>query len=69
MIPEGSQKGLSKEIYIMTIYDDSITNADKNLSKKGPYFEVTKVSAVMERDDAYEIDIGILHKLRMRKQA
>jgi hypothetical protein len=59
MIPEGSQNGLSKEIYIMTIYDDSITNSDKNLSKKGPYFKVSKVSAVMDRDDAYEIDIGI----------
>lgn len=59
MVPEGSQNGLSKEIYVMSIYDDSITNADKNLSKKGPYFKVSKVSTVMERDDAYEIDIGI----------
>lgn len=59
MIPEGSTSGLSKEIYIMTIYDDSITNANKALSKKGPYFEIKKVSTVMDRDDAYEIDIGI----------
>jgi hypothetical protein len=59
MIPEGSTPGLSKEIYIMTIYDDSITNSNKTLSKKGPYFEVKKVSTVMDRDDAYEIDIGI----------
>ena len=59
MIPAGSGPGLSKEIYIMTIYDDSITSSDKMLSKKGPYFKVTKVSTVMERGDAYEIDIGI----------
>ena len=59
MIPEGTQSGLSKEIYVMTIYDDSITSADQAMSKKGPYFKVTKVSTVMDRDDAYEIDIGI----------
>lgn len=59
MIPEGSEQGLSKEIYIMTIYDDSITSAERTLSKKGPYFEVTKVSTIMDRNDAYEIDIGI----------
>lgn len=59
MIPYGSTPGLSKEIYIMTIYDDSITNSDKALSRKGPYFKVTKVSTVMEHGDAYEIDVGI----------
>jgi hypothetical protein len=59
MIPEGSKPGLSKEIYVMTIYDDSITSADHTISKKGPYFKVTKVSTVMDQSDAYEIDIGI----------
>lgn len=59
MIPSGSSNGLSKDIYIMTIYDDSITNADKLKSKKGPYFKVTKVSTTMEHGDAYEIDVGI----------
>jgi hypothetical protein len=59
MIPQGSAPGLSKEIYIMTIYDDSITSAERSMSKKGPYFKVTKVSTVMDREDAYEIDIGI----------
>jgi hypothetical protein len=59
MIPEGSAPGLSKEIYILTIHDDSITSADRSMSKKGPYFEVKKVSTIMERGDAYEIDIGI----------
>ena len=59
MIPEGSTPGLSKEIYILTIHDDSITSANSTLSKNGPYFEVRKVSTIMERSDAYEIDIGI----------
>ena len=60
MVPEGTTTpGLSKEIYILTIYDDSITSAERSLSRKGPYFEVTKVSTIMERGDAYEIDIGI----------
>lgn len=59
MVPAGSGSGMSKEIYVMTIYDDSITSANKALSKKGPYFKVTKVSTVMEHGDAYEIDIGI----------
>ena len=59
MVPAGSGPGLSKEIYILTIHDDSITSSDKSLSKKGPYFEVKKVSTVMTPGDAYEIDIGI----------
>ena len=59
MVPEGSGPGLSKEIYVMNIFDDSITSADKSLSKKGPYFKVSKVSTVMDQNDAYEIDIGI----------
>lgn len=59
MIPEGSSPGLSKEIYILTIYDDSITSAERSHSKKGPYFTVTKVSTVMDHNDAYEIDIGM----------
>lgn len=59
MLPAGSKPGLSKDIYVMTLYDDSITGVNRSLSKNGPYFEVKKVSTVMERGDAYEIDIGI----------
>jgi hypothetical protein len=59
MIPEGSGPGLSKEIYVLTVYDDSITDANKTLSKKGPYFKVTKVSTVVAPTDAYEVDVGI----------
>lgn len=59
MIPEGSVPGEIKEIYTLTIYDDSVTNSDQDLSQKGPYFTVTKVSTLMEHGDAYEIDIGI----------
>jgi hypothetical protein len=59
MVPAGSGPGLSKEIYVMNIHDDSITSSNKALSKKGPYFEVKKVSTVMEPGEAYEIDVGI----------
>ena len=59
MIPAGSEPGFSKEIYILTIYDDSISSSDRNISKNGPYFKVDKVSTVMEHSEAYEIDIGI----------
>ena len=59
MIPEGSQIGLSKEIYALTIHDDSMTSSSGSVSAKGPWFEVKKVSTVMEQDEAYEIDIGI----------
>lgn len=59
MMPAGSKPGVNKEIYVLTIYDDSITSADRSKSKNGPYFKVTKVSTVMEHGDAYEIDVGI----------
>ena len=59
MIPAGSEPGVTSDVYAMTIQDDSITNANKNLSKNGPYFEVNKVSASSAHEDAYEIDIGI----------
>lgn len=59
MIPAGSGPGLSKEIYVMTIYDDSITSADKAMSNNGPYFKITKVSTIMDHGEAYEIDVGI----------
>lgn len=59
MISEGTTPGLSKDIYVMTIFDDSISSADRYLSKKGPYFKIEKVSTVMDHSDAYEIDIGI----------
>ena len=59
MIPAGSSAGLSKDIYALTIFDDSITSAERSMSKQGPYFKVSKVSTVMEHSDAYEIDVGI----------
>jgi len=58
MIPEGTTSGLSKEIYVLTIHDDSITSSDKTLSENGPYFKVKKVSTIMDHGEAYEIDIG-----------
>ena len=59
MIPSGSGSGIGTDVYALTIYDDSITSSDRNLSKNGPYFKVTKVSSAMDHSDAYEIDIGI----------
>lgn len=59
MIPAGTTSGISKDIYAMSIYDDSITSADKAKSKNGPYFKVSKVSTTADHSDAYEIDIGI----------
>jgi hypothetical protein len=59
MIPAGTTGRFSKEIYVLSIYDDSVTSADRSLSKKGPYFKVSKVSTVMDHGDAYEIDVGI----------
>lgn len=59
MIPSGAPEGISKDIYILTVIDDSITNANKALSRKGPYFEVKKVTAAANHRDAYTLDIGI----------
>lgn len=59
MIPVGSGSGIKKDIYALTIYDDSITSADKSMSKNGPYFKVDKVSTSADHSDAYEIDVGI----------
>lgn len=55
----GSAPGISKDIYVLTFYDDTVSGADRNKSKKGPYFKVTKTSTAMEHGEAYEIDIGI----------
>ena len=59
LIPSGSEQGLSKDVYVMTIYDDSITTANKALSQNGPYFKVSKVSTSTDHSDAYEIDVGV----------
>ena len=59
MKPSGSGTGLSKDIYILSISDESVTSADSSKASKGPYFQVKKVSTLMEHGDAYEIDVGI----------
>lgn len=59
MVPSGTTEGVNTDIYILTIYDDSVTNANRTLSRKGPYFTVSKVSAAADHRDAYEIDIGV----------
>lgn len=61
MIPSGSsQSDISKDIYILTLHDDTIY--DKLYSDTtvlgGPYFKVTRTSYATNQSDAYNIDIG-----------
>ena len=66
MIPEGSAPNTtSKDIYILTIHDDTTYDrayADRlvidNQEVVGPYFKVTKISYTKQQADAYELDIG-----------
>lgn len=62
MIPSGTKPGLSKDIYILTVHDDTILDTTYDPSsfggKGGPYFKITKTSYATEHSDAYEIDIG-----------
>lgn len=61
MVPaSSSQNGLSKEIYILTIHDDTVYDSLYNdtTTLGGPYFKVTKTSTSVEQADAYEVDIG-----------
>jgi len=67
MVPQGAtQSTFSKDIYIMTIHDETIFDTafsnsfNANTAYGGPYFKVTRVStSTMFRADAYEIDVGI----------
>ena len=66
MLPAGSnQSDTSKDIYILTIHDD--TTYDRVYTDReiidgkeiiGPYLKVTRTSYANEQSDAYEIDIG-----------
>jgi hypothetical protein len=62
MIPSGTKPGLSKDIYILTVHDDTILDSTYDPSsfggKGGPYFKITKTSYTAEHSDAYEVDIG-----------
>lgn len=66
MIPEGTtDTNISKDIYILTIHDDTTYDrayADPEIvdgqEVVGPYFKVTRTSYAQEHTDAYEIDIG-----------
>lgn len=62
MIPVGTNvKNLSKDIYVLTIHDDTTYDklyTDTANTLGGPYFKVTRTSYVSEQSDAYEIDIG-----------
>ena len=62
MVPVGTNiKNLSKDIYILTIHDDTTYDKlynDTANTLGGPYFKVTRTSYVSEQSDAYEVDIG-----------
>jgi hypothetical protein len=62
MVPSGTKPGLSKDIYILTVHDDTILdttyNPDSFGGLGGPYFKITKTSYAAEHSDAYEVDIG-----------
>ena len=62
MIPSGTKPCLSKDIYILTVHDDTILDTtyspDSFGGKGGPYFKITKTSYAAEHSDAYEVDIG-----------
>ena len=61
MIPAGSTtNNLSKDLYILTIHDDTVYDKNYNdtLTLGGPYFKITKTSSSIEQADAYEVDIG-----------
>lgn len=62
MVPSGTKPGLSKDIYILTMHDDTILDTTYDPSvfggKGGPYFKITKTSYAAEHSDAYEVDIG-----------
>ncbi len=62
MIPSGTKPGLSKDIYILTVHDDTILDSTYDPSsfggRGGPYFKITKTSYAAEHSDAYEVDIG-----------
>ena len=61
-LTSGTKPGLSKDIYILTIHDDTILDTTYDPSsfggKGGPYFKITKTSYTAEHSDAYEVDIG-----------
>lgn len=59
MIPQGTTGSTTKDIYILTIHDDTTYEAlADETTPRGPHFKVTKTSYLSEQSDAYEIDIG-----------
>ena len=60
MIPAGSsQDDRTKDIYILTIHDESVFDTTYDNAYSGPYFKVTRTSTtITNKTDAYEIDIG-----------
>ena len=61
MVPAGaSTSNVSNDIYILNIHDETFLDQQysDNIAATGPYFTVTRVNSLIERAEAYEIDIG-----------
>jgi hypothetical protein len=61
MSPASSSQGnINNEIYILTLHDETVQDTlySNTPSLGGPYMKVTKTSHIIERADAYEIDVG-----------
>lgn len=59
MRSKGSGDGIGKDIYILTVHDDTVYDAlASDDQPRGPYFEVAKTSYTQDHSDAYTLDIG-----------
>lgn len=58
MRPSGTSAAIAKDIYILTVHDDTVYDQLADHEATGPYFQVKKTSYVTEQSDAYEVDIG-----------
>lgn len=63
MLPASSvnSRNIGSDVYVFTIHDNSVyeqINANLNLNIKGSYFKVAKVSNKVNKNEAFQIDIG-----------
>lgn len=63
MLPASSMnsRNIGSDVYVFTIHDNSVyeqINDNLNLNIKGSYFKVAKVSNKVNKNEAFQIDIG-----------
>lgn len=63
MLPASSvnSRNIGSDVYVFTIHDNSVyeqINDNLNLNIKGSYFKVAKVSNKVNKNEAFQIDIG-----------